>query len=272
MATSIEKPIDDALSFSQPWSTNGGRAALWALLTAFVGAAFWAQILLFPALGELRYSDGRAVAIIVYLFPLILLGAGILWRRSAVLLMLFPLSLLPALALLAEPDWAVLGQLANMAWLVATFAAYLAVSSAQGLALAPTERLEAARGEPARRSSTVDYRWFYRSRMAGALVVFFTIVYALFFDPAVAEIFSEHHGTGEPVVMAFSAVFMFFVWCVFVYMMILVPGANVEYDRRRLRRRLDEIAESGPSGGPGVRVAVLVFLGLMISALALWFV
>lgn len=250
--------------------TSERRARVWAGLTAFVGVAFWAQLLLYPILGELAYSDGRPLAILVYLVPLALLGLGIWMKRSALLLMLFPLSLLPALALLPALDWASLSQSANTLWLVGTFAAYLAVSSARELSARPIEAGEPTRGKPSPRSGSADYQRFYMSRLMASMFILLVIVYALFFDRSTGANFIEYHGGEEQVARAFATVFMFFVWCVFVYMMILVPGANVEYDRRRLSRELEGLTSSLEPRRHGLRIGGWISGALLLALVAFW--
>ena len=62
---------------------------------------------------------------------------------------------------------------------------------------------------------------------------------------------------------------MFFVWAVMAYTLFLVPALNLEYDRRRLRKDMDAVAEEFASGRRWIRLGVEAFLvcaGLMALA------
>jgi hypothetical protein len=266
--TATADPITD--------SSSAGTLSLWALLTAFVGIALWAQLLLVPLLAEFRYTDGRMAALGFYLIPVAILGLGIALKRSALLLMLFPVSLLPALAWLPEPDWAALHQGTTMIWLVSTLTAYFVVCSWRSPGWRPGS---GNGGRPLDDDSDlagvplgVDYRGFFFSRLGASLFVLLTILYGIYFDREVGELFRLHHGEAEVVAMSFTTMVMFFAWCVFVYMMIIVPGANLEYDRRRLERELRQWTKQWEVRRQVVRVSGWAVASLVVAiAATLWF-
>lgn len=241
----------------------------WIVATVILGVGLWAQLFWVGLAAEGQFEQPRPWAMIAYLMPLGLLAVGAWSRAPVVLLTLLPTSFLPGLTLLPETERALLGEAGSMIRVGATLALYLAVASAgsgpERVGEASIEPLEDQESAPA-----WSLRRFVLARLGVLGVLFALPAWAVFQDPQVAADLSRHYASDPAVARSFLGLTHFFVWSVAAYMMVLVPALNVEYDRRRLDRRIRELGEGLTRRKLGLRVAAWVGGSAAMILVAWW--
>ena len=97
-----------------------------------------------------------------------------------------------------------------------------------------------ANGEGSDAQETWVMQRFVMARIGVLAVLFALPAYSVFQDPEVASSLSKFYPDAPHVARTFLGLIHFFVWSVAAYMMVLVPSLNMEYDHRRLARKLGE--------------------------------
>lgn len=233
---------------------------LWPGVTSFLGVSLWAQLELMALLSELRFSDVRPLVVLAYVLPLALLGAGVWTRRAGLLLMGVLVALVPGLALMPEPDQALLREWSALLRVGASLLLYVAVASAGSgpsrEAAAPTPLPPEADETPA---MAQDHR-FIAARLLVLAIMLLAPLYGIFADARIAAALATHYRESAEVARTFLSLTHFFAWSVVAYMMVLTPTLNLEYDRRRLERQLRE--RSAAWTARRLKLRVLMWCGI----------
>ncbi len=243
---------------------------------AVPGLAIWAQLFLGAALAELNYADTRLLFLAAYFLPLIVMAAGYWLGRIGWLQIGFLASLLPAFWVLPVEDQPAMDEPLAVVWLCGLVVLYLVMGTDlfAGESIASDEieheRIEIAASEDAghreRRKYVAEllanHQQHFISRFVVSLWLFAVITYAVFFDAGIQALIGEFFEGSEQIAVSFLAVSMFFVWCMVVYMMIVVPAMNLEYDQRRLQLSTAAMAQTKVRRIANLRVFVFVLLGV----------
>lgn len=205
-------------------------------IVAIVGLALWAQ-LIFPGLGtEVGLTAPSPVVLAAYVAPPIVLIAGTYLSSVPILLFVFPLLLLPAVAFVPDADAASYFTAWSMGRIGATFAIYQALGSAWATTArvtTPTQRELLEEID----ESVLPYRTHVLSRLPPFLLFWLVPTYGIFFDSAVVGTFNQSFGEAARIAQIFVSTSIFLAWAIVGYTSFIVPALNLEYDRRKLRRR-----------------------------------
>lgn len=247
----------------------GRKRSAWM---AVPGLAIWAQLFLGAALGELAYADTRLMYLAAYILPLIVMAAGYWLGRIGWLQIGFMASLLPAFLVLPVEDQPGMDEPLAVIWLCGLVVLYLVMGMDWfAVESMPAEDIEhesietaASGGERRKYVATLmsNHQQHFISRFVISLWLFGVITYAVFFDTGNQASIGEFFEGGEQVTVSFLAISMFFVWCMVVYMMIVVPTINLEYDQRRLELSTAALAQTKVRRLAGLRIFVLVLLSV----------
>ncbi len=239
------------------------------------GIAIWAQLFLGAALAELNYVDTRMLFLAAYFLPLIVMAVGFWIGRTGWLQIGFVGSLLPAFLVLPKEDHLALDDPLAVLWLCGLVGLYLVMGTdwfsgarlesdeVEHESLASVGLEEGANG--GRRPVAAmfsGHQQHFVSRFVVSLWLFCVITYAVFFDTGIQATIRAAFGGSEQIAVSFLAVSMFFVWCMVVYMMIVVPAMNLEYDQRRLQLSTVAMAQTRVRRLAGLRIFVLVLLSV----------
>ena len=215
---------------------------LWPVAVLVLGGSLWAQLFGLGLVAEGQFDQPRLSALVAYLIPLFLLVAGVWSRAPVILLTLFMVGSLPGLLFLPDQEKLLLGEGSSMLRIGLTLALFLAIASAgSGEDVGsdvPHEPL--ANGEGSDAQETWVMQRFVMARIGVLAVLFALPAYSVFQDPEVASSLSKFYPDAPHVARTFLGLIHFFVWSVAAYMMVLVPSLNMEYDHRRLARKLGE--------------------------------
>lgn len=254
------------MHFGQSKTEDVSSSSMTAWVVGALALSFWFQISFQGFLHEYRFGEGgRYLRMMAHFLPLLVFVLAMQTRNLVGLLLIFPLTFLPSLSLLPPID----RQTLMMPWVslrvVGTMIVYLGLTGAWS---------SAAKVVPAEKSTTSKmgkgYRDHVNSRVVPMLLLFVVPTYAVFFDVAVVATISQNNPGSELVAQNFVGVLMFFAWCVVAYTMFIVPALNLEYDRRRIRQELEQLARDTNSGKRWVGLGVEAFLvagGLSVIAL-----
>jgi len=239
-------------------------SSAWSAAVGVVGASLWAQLFLLGIIAEWQFEVPRPWAILAYVIPLGVLFAGVMSRAPVILLTLFAGSLLPGLVLLPAPEKILISEGGSILRIGLTLALFLAVASAGS-----GEEHDAAEFEllgpdvgGAKALAAGSLRRFVLARLGVLFVLFVVPAYAVFIDADIAAALSRNYGKSPEAARTFLGLVHFFAWSVAAYMMVLVPSLNLEYDHRRLGRRLGEVVD----GLTRARLIRRVVLWFAISA------
>lgn len=234
------------------------------------GLAIWAQLFLGAAIAEWHFADTRLVYLAVYCLPLFVLNAGYWSRRVVVLQVGFLASLLPGFLILPVADRVGFESPLAVLWLCVLVTIYLVLGTDRFVLEALDEEQEEAekQGEGDGHAAVLSagYRRYFAVRLGVALWLFAVITYAVFFDVGIQGYVGEYFAGGESVAVSFLAVSMFFVWCMVVYMMILVPAMNLEYDQRRLQHAIAAMSEGKARRAGWLRVLMWTLLSAAVCS------
>lgn len=258
----------------------------WSTWMVVPGLAIWAQLFLGAIVAELQFADMRLAYLAMYALPLFVLNAGYWSGRIAVMQVGFLASLLPGLLILPEADRLGFEDPLAVLWLCGLVTVYLVLGTDRFAGRTAEEEHEqegvgqrivgdgsVAEDSERRRNAVAlsqSYRRHFTVRLAVALWLFAVITYAVFFDAGVQQAVGEYFAGGELVAVSFLAVLMFFVWCMVVYLMILVPAMNLEYDQRRLQQAIAAMSQVRERRAAWLRVLMWTSLSGVIG-LAMFF-
>ncbi|MEC9442207.1 MAG: hypothetical protein VYE40_13970 [Myxococcota bacterium] len=233
---------------------------LWPVAVLVLGASLWAQLFGLGLVAEGQFEQPRLGALIAYLIPLFLLVAGVWSRAPVILLTLFMVGSLPGLLFLPDQEKLLLGEGSSMLRIGLTLALFLAIASAgSGEDVGsdvPHEPLVGGEGSDAQETWVMQR--FVMARIGVLAVLFALPAYAVFQDPEVASSLSKFYPEAPHVARTFMGLIHFFIWSVAAYMMVLVPSLNMEYDHRRLARRLGDQYRELSRKRLGIRVLAWV--------------
>lgn len=236
-------------------------SSAWGVAVGVVGASLWAQLFLLGVIAEWQFEVPRPWAILAYVIPLGILFAGVMSRAPVVLLTLFAGSLLPGLVLLPSPEKILISEGGSVLRIGLTLALFLAVASAgsgEEHDAADFELLDVGE-EGAAALAAGSLRQFVLARLGVLAILFLVPAYAVFVDAEIAASLSRNYEKSPETARTFLGLVHFFAWSVAAYMMVLVPSLNLEYDHRRLGRRLGEVAD-GLTRASLLRRAILWFV------------
>lgn len=264
MPTPDAPATTSALSWSELMASKA-----WPLAVGVIGVSLWAQLFWVGLMAEGQFTQPRFSAMVCYLLPLMILGAGILARAPVILLALFTVGSLPGLVLLPDQEKLLLAEGFSMLRIGATLALYLAVASAGSAADVgtPVEVEPLPEDERLLHSDPGIIQRFVLARIGVLAILFALPAYAVFQDPVVALALSRHYGAAPEAARTFLGLIHFFIWSVAVYMMVLVPSLNLEYDYRRLGRRLSE--QHSALTRPKIATRVGIWLAVSAAIIAL---
>ncbi|MBA2663858.1 MAG: hypothetical protein H0U74_16335 [Bradymonadaceae bacterium] len=242
----------------------------WPAFVVVLGISLWAQLFLSALLAEYRFADTRMLYLLAYVASLFVLMGGVGARHVVTLQFVFVASFLPGLLLLPVEDQIALGEGWGALWLCATLAVFMVLATSFDSPTGePAGKALEARERGLAQDVAFDYRWYFGSRLAVVLFLYGVCVYAVFFDATILAHVAGNYVGSEAVAVSFLAVFMFFVWCMVVYLMVLVPTMNLEYDQRRLARTLEAVALKHTPSVAYARILGWIGVGIAV-ALALW--
>lgn len=247
----------------------GSKRSAWM---AVPGLAIWAQLFLGAALGELSYADTRLMYLAAYFLPLFVMIAGYWLGRIGWLQIGFIASLLPAFLVLQVEDQPGMDEPLVVIWLCGLVVLFLVMGTDWFAVESITaddieyESIEtSASGGERRKSIAVlmaNHHQHFISRFVVSVWLFGVITYAVFFDPGIQLSIGKFFEGAEQVAVSFLAISMFFVWCMVVYMMIVVPAINLEYDQRRLQLSTVALAQTKVRYLASLRILGLVLLSV----------
>lgn len=198
--------------------------------------------------------------------PLLVGAISMAQRSGAGCLLLFPVSILPALAGMPEVARAALFTPFAMLRLTLALALYLA---ATGAWLSGTQTVFGGNTvDQGGKEAGHTYKWFVVSRGLVLLVLLIVPIWAVYLDGTIVATIAMNHPGGENVAQTFIAMIMFFVWSVVAYTHFVVPLLNLEYDRRKIRRKaLDTVKNTSlpvVMKRLGIEASVIVFLVVIL--------
>jgi hypothetical protein len=234
-----------------------------SIAVALLGLSVWVQLCA-PAV--FAVSSPSPWIVFTAFVPLLVGAVSLSQRSGAGCLLLFPVSILPALVGMPEITRAALYTPFAMLRVVLALALYLA---ATGAWLSGTQAVFGGTTvEHGSDQAGNTYRWFVLSRGAVLVILAIVPIWAVYLDgPIVATIAMNHPG-GERVAQSFIAMIMFFVWSVVAYTNFVVPLLNLEYDRRKVRRKaLDSVKQTTVPlvlKRLGIESGIIVFLVVIL--------
>ena len=258
---------DDELTEFQ--ARRFSEATTWPLFVALVGLSLWAQVLMFPFLEELQFSDPRAAASLAYVLPIMVLIPATLFRVSALMLLAFPTSFVAGILALPQPQVDDLMEPWSIIRVGATLLVYLGVA-----AVGRNENREVTVGtrrhEVTARRLEGLYPMYFAVRIALLVAMLVVLQYAVFFDADVVQAIEANYADAPAGAHTFIALVAFFAWCVAAYVVFFVPLTNLEYGVRRLSRRIDRMGQDARTQlGRRVGLAVAIAMVAVATALAI---
>jgi hypothetical protein len=205
------------------------------VFTGLLGVVLWIQIVV-PSWGVLT-SNGDLMPFVA-MVPLFVLGVSVVLRASLGLLLAFPLSLMPVLAVLTPSVALDLQTPGTLVRVVATMALFLAVSSAWTASKDAVDVIHEDLSDPHPERGSRMKRYVHM-RIPVMVLLFLVPMYGVYLDNAIVSTIAQSHPDANAVGQTFVAVLMFFAWAVMAYSLFVVPALNLEYDRRRLMKRIE---------------------------------
>lgn len=211
-----------------------------AIFTGLLGGVLWVQIVV-PS-WEILIGNNDLMPFVA-MVPLLVLGVSVVLRASMGLLLAFPLSLMPVLAVLTPAVALELQTPGALVRVVSTMALFLAVSSAWTASRQASDVIHEDLSEPEPERGGRMKR-FVHVRIPLMILLFLVPVYGVYLDTAIVSTIAQSHPGADSVGQTFVAVLMFFAWAVMAYSLFVVPALNLEYDRRRLMKKVESLRVS----------------------------
>ena len=250
------------------------NSRMWRLGTGVLGASLWAQLFWFPLATEFLSSGAGPLYVLVYLLPTLVLFVSLFVGSSAGFLFFFPGSFIPGLVMLPQQDVAALLQLHRAVFAAGTLVFFIfasALASRDAEEEGEPRSVDAANKIEGEEPERVEglYRHYFGIRLVIMVILFGVLVGAPLFDESILGAIARHHADGQVAAQVFLVVFGFFTWCVIAYTSFFLPSANVEYNIRRLSRKIDGLADAKKVVRR--RVGFLMAGGIaVVAALVFW--
>ncbi len=235
-----------------------------SIAVGLLGLSVWAQLCA-PTVFAVASPPSPWIVFTAFV-PIFIAGVSLATRSGAGCLLLFPVSMLPALAGIPEVARAALFTPFAMIRLSLALSLYLA---ATGAWLSGTQTVFGGTSvNQTGQEAGSTYKWFVVSRGLVLLVLLIVPIWAVYLDGTIVATIAMNHPDGEHVAQTFIAMITFFVWSVVAYTQFVVPLLNLEYDRRKIRRKaLDSVKKTTlplVMKRLGIETGVIVFLVVIL--------
>ncbi len=242
-------------------------ASLGPAVSVVLGVSLWVQLTSFAFQQEFG-AEGTPLRLLAFVLPFAALAGGVWFRNAVALLALFPMSLVPPLLLVPDGAGPSFADPMSAASVCASMAVYLSLVSAW-LTNADFEAEGPSTDGEVSDPRASTYRRAIYPRILPMILWWAVPTYAIFWDGAVVGTIVQNFGDGAAVAQLFLSMLLFFAWCVVAYMYFIVPALNLEYDRRRIDR---EVEQAVPDDAPRVamrRVAITAAVTIVGTVLLL---